>query len=161
MLRRYYVGSTYRPRPEPTGAIQTDVDCTSGIVPSSKICNKCKMAGRKKRTLDIELATRLHNWRIDSDLTYSSVAERLGVAVSTVTRSMETHSFSSDLRERALMLLKEDEDTASDAAGIGQPFVDGISANDLRFLRKFVKLIPKAEEVLKSALRRRPGGAKS
>jgi transcriptional regulator with XRE-family HTH domain len=119
------------------------------------------MAGRPKRITDIELATRLHNWRLGSDLTHSFVADRLGVAVSTVTRSLKTNSFSADMQQRVLALLKEDDGTDGKIVERDRFLADGISQKDLRFLQKFVKLIPKAEVVLRSALRRRSGGLTS
>ena len=119
------------------------------------------MPGRPKRITDIELATRLHNWRLEADLTHSFVADRLGVAVSTITRSLKTNSFSADMQQRILALLKEDDGAEGKIIERNMFLVDGMSQKDLRFLHKFVKLIPKVEVVLKSALRRRSGGVTS
>ncbi|WP_407654458.1 helix-turn-helix domain-containing protein [Bradyrhizobium prioriisuperbiae] len=115
------------------------------------------MAGRPKRSVDPELAACLRRWRQDSGLTHSSVAEQLGVATSTLTRSLETDSFSADLRGRICGLL----DAEGGSVGLAGLSVDGISAKDLRLLHKFVNLIPRAERILKEALVRRAGGVKS
>lgn len=107
---------------------------------------------------DIELASRLHEWRSEGDLTYSFVADRIGVAVSTLTRSLKTNSFSADMRRRLLALLEGDDGAGGTPLGRHRFLDHEISQRDLRFLHKFVKLIPKAEVVLRCALRRRTGG---
>jgi transcriptional regulator with XRE-family HTH domain len=126
------------------------------------LCKKRKMKGRPKRTEDVELTERLHNWRVRSELTRSSVAEQLGVSPSTLTRTLKTRSFSADLEERVLMLLEEKDRAADEAVEPSRFLAEGISGKDLLFLQKFVNhILPKVEEVLKSALRRPPLGEKS
>jgi transcriptional regulator with XRE-family HTH domain len=133
----------------------------SPVVLRSNLCKKNKMAGRPRRIKDIALAERLNNWRLRSGVTRSFVAKRLEIAPSTLTRTLETSSFSTDLRERVLVLLREEEDAARDAVEPDR-FLDSVSEKDLLFLRKFVNhILPKVEEVLKSALRRPPVGDKS
>ncbi|MEY9881208.1 hypothetical protein [Bradyrhizobium sp. USDA 329] len=108
------------------------------------------------------MAERLHNWRVRSELTRSSVAERLGISPSTLTRTLKTNSFSADLKEKVLILLLDEGGAAGQAVEPDRFLTEGVSAKDLRFLQKFVNhILPKVEEVLKSALSRPPVGEKS
>jgi transcriptional regulator with XRE-family HTH domain len=126
------------------------------------LCKKCKMVGRPKRTQDVALADRLHTWRLRAGLTRSRMAERLEVAPSTLTRALQTRSFSADLREKVLSFLEEMDSAASDIAEPRRFLAEGVSASDLRFLQKFVNhILPKVEEVLRSALRGPSVGEKS
>jgi hypothetical protein len=119
------------------------------------------MAGRPKRKKDPVLAQSLRKWQAESELNYSQVARMLRVAVSTLIRSLQNDSFSKALGERVHKLLSGPEEVIDAASGDVGSWVRGISENDLRLLRKFVNLIPKAEKILSVALDQPSGRKKS
>ncbi|MBR0736960.1 hypothetical protein JQ581_08465 [Bradyrhizobium liaoningense] len=101
---------------------------------------------------DPVLAKKFHKWRSDAGLTVSAAAGRLGVAPSTLTRSLKEESFSFDVRERLKRMMEREAAAVSGAAAVAKPAVGRLSINDLRLLHEFVNLIPKAEAILKSVL---------
>jgi transcriptional regulator with XRE-family HTH domain len=118
------------------------------------------MAGRPRRIPDPDLAKKFHDWRSDAGLTVSATAGRLGIAPSTLTRSLKTNSFSFDMRGRLKRLVEGKPVAPSWAASAARPTVDGLSIKDLHLLHEFVNLIPKAEAILKSVLDLRAEGEK-
>jgi len=124
------------------------------------LCNNAKMAGRPRRTPDPDLARSLREWQDTYGASCSDVAGQLDVAVSTITRSLESEAFSKDLHRKIRALLGGQDKSVDAAAAPVESWARDISKGDLRLLRKFVKLIPRAEQILSSALARGSGGEK-
>jgi hypothetical protein len=118
------------------------------------------MAGRPRRIPDSDLTKKFHDWRSDAGLTVSATAGRLGIAPSTLTRSLKTGSFSFDMQRRLKRLIEGKPGAPSGAASATRPAVDALSIKDLHLLHEFVNLIPKAEAILKSVLDLRAEGEK-
>jgi transcriptional regulator with XRE-family HTH domain len=120
------------------------------------LCNKCKMIGRPKRIPDAQLAERLRARRISLRLSFAAMAKSLGVATSTLTRSLNKNSFSQDLGVRAREML--DDPTAfaerQKVSAETALAIKKLSAEDLHILHKIVNLMPKAEVILRNLVKR-------
>jgi len=114
------------------------------------------MTGRPKRIPNAQLAERLRARGVSSRLSFAIMAESLGVATSTLTRSLNKNSFSQDLGQRVREML--DDPTAFGArqkvAAEAVPRAKKISAEDLQILHKIVNLMPKAEVILRKLVKR-------
>jgi transcriptional regulator with XRE-family HTH domain len=114
------------------------------------------MSGRPKRVSDIELAERLRARRAAARVSFSEMAGGLGVATSTLTRSLKQNSFSKDLGERVREML---EDPAAFEARHKVPSFAKIESKkltgeDLQILHKIVNLMPKVEVILRNLVKR-------
>jgi transcriptional regulator with XRE-family HTH domain len=114
------------------------------------------MSGRPKRIPDLPLAERLRARRAGARLSFAAMASGLGVATSTLTRSLKENSFSNELGGRVREML--DDPTAFEArrkvpaaAGIGSKELTG---EELHILHKIVNLMPKVEVILRNLVRR-------
>jgi hypothetical protein len=87
-----------------------------------------------------------------SGLNYSQAARLLRMDVSTVSRSLKDQMFSAEFERRVHKLLSPPKEPV-DGLGIDvESWIQGVSENDLRLLRKFVNLFPKAQKIISTAL---------
>ncbi|MBV5270268.1 MAG: hypothetical protein JZU55_10705 [Afipia sp.] len=121
----------------------------------SSFCNKCTMVGRPKRALDAQLAAELCARRIDAKISNAVMARHLGVATTTLTRSLKENSFSEDLGERVRAMLADPaafelRKTLPEAVGDER----ALSVKDVQVLQKFAGLLPLAEAIIKNLVER-------
>jgi transcriptional regulator with XRE-family HTH domain len=85
-------------------------------------------------------------------LNISDLAERLGVAPSTLSRSLKEESFSGNLARMIELALKNSEIFASNWSSPEaiREIPAKIGKKELQILHKFVNLLPTAEEIIKS-----------
>lgn len=83
------------------------------------------------------------------------MAKRLGVATTTVTRSLKEDSFSKDLGERVRAMLANSADFESPKTP-PKEVDDGIelSVKDMQILQKVASLLPLAEAIIKNLVER-------
>jgi transcriptional regulator with XRE-family HTH domain len=114
------------------------------------------MRGRPKRRYDPELAEKLREARKASGMSCAAMAENLGVATSTLTRSLDTNSFSADFGEQVRAILDDPDAYAAMRAGAAGALRHDqtLNAQDLQILRKIVNLMPKVEGILKNLVKR-------
>ena len=112
------------------------------------------MAGRPKNVDRPQLADKFRMWVTASGLNYSQIGRLLGVDVSTISRLLKSGRFSETLEARVQRLMNTPTETVGATLENVGSFSGGMSARDLRLLRKFVKLIPEAQKVLSTALDR-------
>lgn len=113
-------------------------------------------AGRPKRIADPDLTERLQARRIAKGISVADMAQSLGVAASTLTRSLNSGSFSSDLGNIARETLK-DPNAFSVKRKVAVDIESAphkLSAKDVQILHKLIRILPTAEVILKDLVRR-------
>jgi len=98
------------------------------------------------------VAQQLSNWMTASDLNYSQAARVLKVDVSTVSRALKFQMFSAELERRVHKLVSSPKEPVDGTVADVESWIRGVSENDLRILRKFVNLFPKAQKIISTAL---------
>jgi hypothetical protein len=114
------------------------------------------MSGRPKRLPDFQLAERLRARKTDARLSFALMADDLGVATSTLTRSLKENSFSHDLGERVREMLEDPTafEAKREALAEAKPGTRNLNAVDLQILHKIVNLMPKVEVILRNLVKR-------
>lgn len=84
------------------------------------------------------------------------MASGLGVATSTLTRSLKEHSFSKDLGERAREMLEDPTafEARRNVSSVAELESKKLTGKDLQILHKIVNLMPKVEVILRNLVKR-------
>jgi len=110
------------------------------------------MRGRPKRHENTALIDALQKARLVADLSYTKLAQKLGVKVSTITRSIRAGGFSADLEIKIAALLDAGLDSRKKIGAESSPAPSASKNESLHLLQKFIIMVPEIESALRTVL---------